>query len=140
MDTNTTKQMIDAVRLEQVLTAAGVDKSVAKVAAQGVTMNSPELLAAAFRSHADAINRKQQRAAEKAEKEVRQQISELADLSNTFSAAALQPGDDPRAYSNLLSEDELREIVENSRNSASETPTDTAKLEKEVAESMGIFD
>ena len=140
MDTNTTKQMIDAVRLEQVLCAAGVDAAAAKVAVKGVTMNSPELLAAAFRSYGDAINRKQQRAAEKLAKETQKQISELAAMSNTFTAAALQPGDDPRAYSDLLSEDELREIVENSRNSASETTTDTAKLEAEIKSAMGIFD
>ena len=132
-----TKTMIDAVRLEQVLCAAGVDAATAKVAVKGVTMNSPELLAAAFRTYGDAINRKQQRAAEKLEKETQKQISELSALSNTFSNAALQPGDDPSIYSNLLSEDELREIVEN-RNSASETTTDTAKLEREVAEAMGI--
>ena len=140
MDMDNTKKMIDTVRLEQVLRGAGIDPGVAKVAAQGVTMNSPELLAAAFRSYGDAINRKQQRAAEKLEKETQRRISELSDLSNTFANAALQPGDDPSLYSNLLSESELREVVENSRNSEKATQTDMKKLEAEVNAAMGICD
>ena len=133
------KQDIDAKNFEKTLIAAGLDGATAAIAAKGVSSGSPELLAAAFRSHADAAARKRQRAAEKAEKEVQQEIGELADLSNTFANAALQPGDDPSIYSNLLSEDELREIVE-SRNSEKATQTDMAKLEREVEISMGIYD